>query len=216
MKNTILENTNNAPMENVSRETMASFTIDDIVTKYNNGKEYKTIKDFSPDEIALLTMDFKAVPDDKINDYTALKSIYGHIDRLARNLSESAYISFLKDANAFYTVSTNGHTFRRADITDKAINVSRETLVDDSLIEIVVSGKCESVYYNGTSRNNKVCELWLRKDGYRVYSKNALNEDSIVNETKSSKAFSHITRIVESDRKNAIHYLIAKHMEASK
>lgn len=217
MKNTNVNKTNNNTLENVSCETMPSFDISNLVTRYNGGKEYKTIKDFTPDEIALLTMDFKAVPDDKINDYTLLKSIYSHIDRLSRNLSESTYLSFVKDPTAFYTVRTNGHSFRRVDITDKAINnVSRETLIDDSLINIKVSGKCESIFYNGDSRTNKVCELWLRKDGYRIYSKCALNDDSIKNETKSSVAFDYITRIVESDRKKAINYLIGEHLKANK
>lgn len=217
MKNLSSENVKKATVENVSRETMPSFDISNLVTRYNGGKEYKSIKDFSPDEIALLTMDFKSVPDDRIKDYTMLKSIYSHIDRLSRNLSESSYLSFIQDPTAFYTVRTNGHSFRRADITDKAINnVSRETLIDETLVTIKTSGKCESIFYNGDSRINKVCELWLRKDGYRIYSKCALNSDSIKNETKSSMAFGYITRIAESDRKKAIAYLIGEHLKANK
>lgn len=217
MKNVSNNKISNPTVENVSRETMPSFDVSNLVTRYNGGKEYKSIKDFTPDEIALLTLDFKSVPDDRINDYTLLKSIYSHIDRLSRNLSENAYISFIKDPTAFYTVRTNGHSFRRVDITNKAINnVSRETMIDDSLINIKVSGKCESIFYNGDSRINKVCELWLRKDGYRIYSKCALNSDSIKNETKSSMAFGYITRIDESDRKKAINYLIGEHLKANK
>lgn len=202
-KNTISKNETLSTINNVSRETMPFFDISALVDRFNGGKEYKTIKDFSPEELALLTMPTKEVPLEEFPRYTRLKAIYSHIDRLARNLNEKAYLDFISDSTAFYTVKTNGHSFRKAETTTKTINVSRETLYK---YDIVASGKCDNIYYNGV----KICEAWQRKDGYRIYSLVPLNTDSIKNETKSSRKYGYITRILNCDKENAIQYLIGK------